>query len=212
MSTQPPFSSDLSYGRGGQLKQVATVPGVTGGIDPAVFEDLMRRKIEASRPVGPDPRIQQMQLQAMASQMNQPRFTNHENRPAPKAHGRPVFTKAVGGAGMQGGNIRLNQWEPGAAFAGYEEDLGSGPANAAISAPGTSAASLVGRPDLNQQVSAQRLLEGSLGSEGALSPKAMQTARANSSNASLAKREDAGIAAKQAQLQAILSMIGGGAR
>lgn len=51
----------------------------------------------------------------------------------PQAKGRPVFVKTVGGFGITPGTIRLNQWEPGAAFAGYESDLGSGPAAASFS-------------------------------------------------------------------------------
>ncbi len=58
---------------------------------------------------------------------------------APVNKGQPIFTKTVGGLGMVPGTIRLNQWEPGAAFAGYEADLGSGPANAGFSTAATQA-------------------------------------------------------------------------
>lgn len=66
--------------------------------------------------------------------------------------GKPVFTKTVGGAGIVPGTIRLNQWEPGAAFAGYTDDLGEGPANATVGVtPGEASDAEARRRALNDQ-------------------------------------------------------------
>lgn len=123
---------------------------------------LAQRAAQAQREAAMRERMQRAQLAAMQQDMRMQREAGRASRLQPQAgangdpiamqqmqliamskanRGTPIYTKAVGGPGMIAGNIRLNQWEPGAAFAGYSH--GGGPASASFAdTPGPSAAGL----------------------------------------------------------------------
>lgn len=143
----------------GGITGLTTYPGgnmntqVSGGPDlSALFMQMLQQQQAPAAParmpkvIDPDDdyrrQMQQMQLRAMRNAGNR---AEHSAAPTVKK-GKPIFVKTVGGPGMQGGTIRLNAWEPGAAFAGYEEDLGSGPSGGSIQAPGASRAGLASSP------------------------------------------------------------------
>lgn len=217
----PAYSSSLTY-PGSVATQQTTVPGAGsygggGFIDPAMFKDLIaKREAERAQKIANEQEMQKMQLDAMRHQMavSRPSGERAVSTGGYGGHGKPIFTKTVGGPGMTGGTIRLNQWEPGAAFAGYEEDLGGSPNAGYIQPPGPSAASLQGQPDLNRQVTGDRLAQQmALSSEGPLSPKNMQVARANQSNAEVAGRaglEEDRQRAMIDQQRALMSLLSGG--
>jgi hypothetical protein len=154
----------------------ASYPAAGGAppIDPFILEQIRRKMaLQEQRQAQRDAMEMAAQREALRGsklqndvamrEFNQPQFTHAEGSSvARKAKGKPVFTKAVGGAGMIGGNIRLNQWEPGAAFAGYEEDLGSGPEKSSFQPGGADTIASTGglgapEENLNERVSAQRI-------------------------------------------------------
>lgn len=166
------------------------LPGLAGGggLSSRTIEALIaQRAAQAQREAALRERMMMAQLRAMEQQgrmqaqpqgvMSEPGFGSASQGQAranqlqlqaleQQVRGKPVFTKTVGGPGMIGGTIRLNQWEPGAAFSGYSSDLGAGPANAAIESPGPSAASLdvSGTTDLARR-QGEALLRRSQGNE-----------------------------------------------
>ena len=158
----PPFyQSATGYDPGGTLRQTTAGPGMgapaagMGGpvslfADPYLRQAVGARAAEASagRAAADDRANRALSLQEWeAGQQGSLRERALGDQEAAQAaameeaklarRGRPVFTKTVGGMGVTPGTIRLNQWEPGAAFAGYEGDLGSGPSNSVLSTAGT---------------------------------------------------------------------------
>lgn len=143
----------------------AGVGGAAGPLDLTALNGILGRRIAAKEADDAATRAvaqqrAQLDLEALRTRLaaekqaaipqERPSMAGRGEAMDQASRGTPVFTKTVGGAGMTGGTIRLNQWEPGASFAGWSRDLGMGPANASVQAPGASGASLAASPPSNQ--------------------------------------------------------------
>lgn len=160
------YSSSTGYDPGGAVRQVTAGPGAAMlpppgvGIPPELLALLQQREAQRAALQNRALNLQEWQAHQAAPARQAaagpvfaagPVYGEGESvraerpsmvmRAAPGVaeRGQPVFTKTVGGPGMTPGTIRLNQWEPGASFAGYERDLGSGPAAAGFSSAATNA-------------------------------------------------------------------------
>jgi hypothetical protein len=126
--------------------------------------------------------------------------------------GRPVFTQTVGGAGMAPGRIRASQWQPGSDFAGYEEDLGTGPAAAHFIPPNfaglSRASSEFGAPNQGPAGSYASPAYSAAGPLSNAAGGAPLVARAERSNMDINAREQQ----RQEQQRALLAMLGAGPR
>jgi hypothetical protein len=192
------------------------LPGA-GALDP-FFMEAIRRKMALDEQMQQE-RLNQMrragQVSASAAAPERENPMAALTRGAGAQAKRPVFTKTVGGPGMQGGTIRLNQWEPGAAYAGDEADLGSGPERSTFQPGGTETpASLGGHgaplnaatpPDLNESETADRVAAERGGGGGGGSPfeQARMKGALDRSNDEYAHRQEVADAQRKALLRSL---------
>lgn len=143
------YASATTYDPNGTMRQLTSAPGpgaVPGamGPDPNQINALLayKTKLAADQQAQENDRqnralsLQEWMARNAQTERDQSRMDARRATDAARGqvrHGAPVFSKTIGGLGVTPGTIRLNQWEPGAAFSGYAEDLGTGPANAVMS-------------------------------------------------------------------------------
>ena len=168
-----PLTSRTYFTRGGGTAPVQSITEASGGgggmpFDPRLFMELINEKrataaFERDRASRADDLNAKLAMEDLLMKRQQRQAAGrsrgssggnsggsagggHRQATGSSVGGKPIFVKTVGGPGMQGGTIRLNAWEPGAAFAGYESQLGGAPDKVVMEAPGPSMAGLAASP------------------------------------------------------------------